>query len=374
MRYFAVTTGRYSGGSAVAQVLVDLRYAQGQPAGTGVYIRELAVALSRHLSVRGLVKAGPRPDLPFEVDVLPDRPKFRFDVLESVLARRSGLPLITISRIPALLARYQAIPIVMDLTPLLFPETHPHVRGALERLTYPVAARAETIITLSQTSRRDLVQRLSIPERKICVVVPGTADVRHESLPREGLKDLGIAGDYVLAVGTLEPRKNLSTLVDAFGGKLADLPLQLVVAGGLGWKYRALLAQMAPLARTGRLVHVGYVSEAQKATLYQHAVCLAYPSLYEGFGLPILEAMTYGTAVVVSTAPACVEVAGDAGITVDPRDTPGWADAIARLARDPALRQQLGRSGRERAKRFSWQRSIMPLVDRLSSAERAAAA
>jgi len=374
VRYSAVTTGRRLAGNTAAQVLVDLRWAQGQPAGTGVYIREMAVALSRHLTVRGLVKAGPRPELPFVVDVLPDGPKFRFDVLESVVARRSGLPLITISRIPVLLAREQTIPIVLDLTPLLFPQTHPTVRGALERLTYPVAARADTIITLSQTSRRDLIQRLSIPERKICVVFPGTSSVEHEALPPKRLQELGIRGDYVLAVGTLEPRKNLSTLIDAFSSKLADLPLQLVVAGGLGWKYRPLLAQMAPLERTGRLVHLGYVTEAKKSLLYRHAVCLAYPSLYEGFGLPILEAMTHGAPVVVSSAPACVEVAGEAGITVDPRDTAGWADAIARLVRDRALREELRRSGKERAKQFSWQRSIMPLVDRLSTGERTAAA
>jgi len=358
----------------VTSVLVDLRWSQGEPAGIGLYIRDLAIALNEHLPVRGLARPGSRPSLPFEVTALPDLPNFRFDVMESILARRTGLPLISLSRLPVLLARRQAIPMIFDLTPLILPWTHPRLRGFFERHTYPVAARAETIITISETSRKDLVERLRIPARKICVARPGRSPAREPIAGADRLTALGIRGDYVLSVGTLEPRKNLAVLMEAFTRHLQDLPLQLVVAGGLGWRYGPILAQVTALHRTGRLVYLGYVCEDDKALLYRHAICLAYPSLYEGFGLPILEAMTSGTAAVVSSAPACVEVIGSAGIILAPTDSAAWADAIRMLRGDPVRRGELGRAGLERSREFSWQRSIQALVQRLTGADAAATA
>jgi glycosyltransferase involved in cell wall biosynthesis len=372
-----VTSQRPAARSSQVQVLVDLRWSQGQPAGIGRYILGLAVALNDHLRVRGLVKAGSHPPVPFEVTQLRDRPNFSFDVLESLLARRTGLPLITLSRLPVLLARKQAMPIVGDLTPLILPHTHPAVRGLLERVTYPVAAKATTIITLSQTSRHDLVQRLGILDERVCVVRPGRSPSSNPVPPPHagrGLQDMGVRGDYVLAIGTLEPRKNLGVLVEAFATRLHGQPLQLVIAGGLGWKYQRLLDQLAPLERAGTVVRLGYVSEAEKALLLRQAMCLAYPSLYEGFGLPILEAMVQGIPVVVSNAPACLEVIGSAGMVLDPNDGAGWADAITRLWRDPQLRLRLGRSGQERSWQFSWPQSIRPLVERLTGTEMVAAA
>jgi glycosyltransferase involved in cell wall biosynthesis len=358
----------------VTEVLVDLRWSQGQPAGIGLYIRDLALALNEHLPVRGLARAGSRPTVPFDVTVLPDRPNFRFDVMESLFARRSRLPLISLSRLPVLLAPEQAIPMIFDLSPLILPGTHPMLRGFFERQTYPVAARAQTIITISQTSRQDLIELIRVPAAKIIVIPPGRPKPREPVAGVERLGELGIRGDYVLALGTLEPRKNLAVLVDAFTRSLGALPLQLVVAGGLGWKHRPIVERMAALRKTGRLVYLGYVSEDDKALLYRHAVCLAYPSLYEGFGLPILEAMTYGTAAIVSSAPACMEVIGSAGIVLDPQDSAAWAEAIGRVLRDPALRANLGRSGRERSGQFTWERSVLPLVERLGQREAAAAA
>jgi glycosyltransferase involved in cell wall biosynthesis len=130
---------------------------------------------------------------------------------------------------------------------------------------------------------------------------------------------------------------------------------------------------MRALRQSGRLVYLGYVTEDDKALLYRRAVCLAYPSLYEGFGLPILEAMTYGTAAVVSRAPACVEVIGAAGIVLDPRDGAAWAEAIREVTRDPARRAKLCEAGQARSREFSWRRSITPLVERLGQWDVAAA-
>ena len=357
----------------VTSVLVDLRWSQGQPAGIGLYMRDLAIALNERLPVRGLVRPGSRPPLPFDVTVLSDLPNFRFDLMESILARQTGLPLISLSRLPVLLARQQALPMIFDLSPLVVAWTHPTLRGLFERRTYPVAASAKTIITISETSRNDLVERLRVPARKIIVVPPGRPPLREPVAGVERLRALGIRGDYVLTVGTLEPRKNLAVLVEAFTSGLHDLPLQLVVAGGLGWKHRPIVEQMAALRQSGRLVYLGYVSEDDKALLYRHAVCLVYPSLYEGFGLPILEAITYGTAAVVSSAQACQEVIGGAGIVLDPMDSGAWAGAIERLTRDPTRRSELGQAGRARSREFTWQRSIVPLAQFLGRREAAAA-
>lgn len=358
----------------MTSALIDLRWSQGQPAGIGLYIRDLAIALSEHVPLRGLAKPGERPSVPFEVTVLPDVPNFRFDLLASFLARSTGLPLISLSRVPVVLAHDQAMPMIFDLSPLIVPKTHPALRGFLERRSYPVAARARTLITISETSRRDLIERLSVTPRRICMVRPGRPTIAPPAASVDRLRALGIRSEYVLSVGTLEPRKNLAVLIDAFAGRLRDLPLQLAVAGGLGWKYRPILERMADQRRAGRLVYLGYVSEADKALLYRNALCLAYPSLYEGFGLPILEAMTYGLPAVVSSAPACVEVVGPAGIVLDPARGIAWAEVIEQLYRAPARRAELGRLGQERSRQFTWEQSIRPLVELLVRSKPAAAA
>ena len=354
--------------------MVDLRWSQGRPAGPGNYIRDLAIALNEVMPVLGLVRPKLPIEVPFPTEALPDVPNFRFDIGESILARRRQLPLISISRVPLLLAPRQANPIVFDLTPLLLPETHPVLRGFLERATYPLLARASTIITISATSRGDLIGSLSIPAAKICVVTPALGSRSAAPSPVERLRGLGIHQSYVLMVGTLEPRKNHSVILEAFSGPLKDLPLQVVFAGGLGWRFGPLLRQMAPLKEQGRLVHTGYVSESDKALLYRQACCVVAPNLYDGFSLPVLEAMACGTPVVVSNTPALVEVAGEAGIAVDPRDVAGWASAIRRLYSESELRGKLSEAGRAQAARFSWRQSVTPLVQRLGQPRLSAAA
>lgn len=358
----------------VTAVLVDLRLSQGRPTGIGVYTRELAIALSRHLEVRGLTRPGDPLSLPFETTVIPEVGRWGFDLIESMLARRLQVPLISLSRIPVLFARAQAIPMVHDVVPLILPETVQPSRVFLERVSYPWLHRARMIITGSESSRLDLVRHLRLAAEKICVVYDGPPPVLQPRAGVERLRELGIGADFVLAVGTLEPRKNLPRLVDAFERHLSGLPLQLVVAGGLGWKYGPILRAMERLSAAGTLVRLGYVSDQDKALLYRRALCLAFPSLYEGFGLPILEAMSYGLPVIVSSAPACREVIGQAGLVLDPADSGAWAEAITGLWQNPARRAELTELGRERSRQFTWERSIEPLLRRLAAGMPAAAA
>jgi glycosyltransferase involved in cell wall biosynthesis len=167
---------------------------------------------------------------------------------------------------------------------------------------------------------------------------------------------------FVLFLGTIEPRKNVARLIDAFGILVDSDPhgvpdLHLVIAGGRGWLYDHVLAQLERSNHRGRVHLVGYVPEEEKPWWYNAATIFCYPSLYEGFGLPPLEAMACGVPVIVSNASALPEVVGDAGITVPPNDTAALSEALRQLLADPELRLTLGDRGQARAKRFSWARA-----------------
>jgi glycosyltransferase involved in cell wall biosynthesis len=176
-----------------------------------------------------------------------------------------------------------------------------------------------------------------------------------------------VSRPYLLAAGTLEPRKNLPRLIAAFaalpeearGGRL------LVLAGAPGWETQETFASVSSHAQLVRTL--GYVSDADLAALYRGADAFCYPSLYEGFGIPVLEAMRSGTAVLTSARSSMPEVAGDAALYVDPLDTADIARALRRLLADSALRGQLAQRGLERARRFSWEETARAVLRALRS-------
>jgi glycosyltransferase involved in cell wall biosynthesis len=225
---------------------------------------------------------------------------------------------------------------VHDLAILRHPDTFNPWTRRYSRYCVPRVARAASmVIAVSEFTRRELIELLRLPEQRIRVVPNGVAEVFRPQGPAE-------TGEYVLAVGTLEPRKNLERLAEA----ARRLRLELRVAGARGWGRVRLPQEGVRL--------LGEVSDDELAALYRGALCLAYPSLYEGFGLPILEAMACGTPVVTSAGGATEEVAGGAAVLVDPRDV----DSIARgLEEALARREELRRRGLERAKGFTWQRT-----------------
>jgi glycosyltransferase involved in cell wall biosynthesis len=173
----------------------------------------------------------------------------------------------------------------------------------------------------------------------------------------------GLAERFILYVGTIEPRKNLATLVNAFAARRGDLPHQLVCAGPYGWLSRDLERRIEPLRTAGAVVLAGYVPFDDLPALYTLAEMLVFPSLYEGFGLPVVEAMACGTPVVTSDVAALVEVSGGAAHHVDCRDAESLGDAIVALARSRAWREQLAARGLERALAFSWQRAARETLD-----------
>ena len=171
---------------------------------------------------------------------------------------------------------------------------------------------------------------------------------------------------FVLHLGTLEPRKNLARLVEAFARARQQLPecddLKLVLAGGKGWDYDDIFATVERLGLQEHVLFPGYVADADLPWFYRAATVFAYPSLLEGFGLPVLEAMACGTPVITSAVSSLPEVAGDAALLVDPMSVDALADALVRVLSDAALAGKMRRKGLLQAGRFSWQRTAAETV------------
>lgn len=274
---------------------------------------------------------------------------------------------------PATLALHFDGPSVLtvhDLSWVRHPEAHPSARvREMERSFARGLAAAARVITGSGFVRDELAQVFAYPAARIDVIPHGfdplfrplTADETRPVLERHGL---GHAG-YFLCVGTLEPRKNLALAIEGHSRLPRDVRerFPLVLAGGAGWRNAELGASLARAAARPEVRKLGYVAREDLAGLTAGALALVYPSRYEGFGLPPLEAMACGVPPVTSNASSLPEVVGDAGITVDPGDAAAMTQAMLSLATDPQLRQALGRRARERAGRFTWRASALATVE-----------
>lgn len=246
-----------------------------------------------------------------------------------------------------------AIVTVHDLGYRFFPQTHPwRQRVYLDLTTRYSASRARVVLADSQATRADLHAEYGIPLAKIRVVYPGVAapfidpqlDVHTQ---------YGLPARYILFIGTLQPRKNIARLVQAFDlwrRQADDDQAALVLAGAPGWLYDPAWFEGVP-----NIIQTGYLSEAHKGALLAGAACLLFPSLYEGFGFPVLEAMHCGTPVIASRSSSLGELVQDAGLLVDPLDVQDIALALSRLLADPVLAADLVERGFQRVRRFTWE-------------------
>lgn len=252
---------------------------------------------------------------------------------------------------------------VHDLSCFDHPETHPLERVRLMQRDMPGAIeKADHIIVVSEATGEALRRWFKVDPKRISTTLEA-ADPRFAPRAREALapalSKLGLSPDgYVLCVGTLEPRKNLSTLFAAYAGLPPALRQRfpLVVAGMSGWNTEGLMHSAAELLRRNELRLLGYVGDEAMPALYAGAAAFCYPSRYEGFGLPALEAMASGVPVITSNRTSLPEVVGDAGLLLDPDDVDGMRESLRQLLEDRVFAQDLGQRGLVRSRGFSWER------------------
>ncbi|OIP97091.1 hypothetical protein AUK40_03985 [Candidatus Wirthbacteria bacterium CG2_30_54_11] len=249
---------------------------------------------------------------------------------------------------------------IHDLSYEHFPQFH----GPKERFWHQIAARsakqADLLIAVSYATKEDILKIWGIESRKVKVVYPGAPDLSEtvEADFADVSRRFNLRAPYLLAVGTLEPRKNLVRLIEAFAN-VSNEPtcrdLHLALAGARGSDSHRIEQAIHKFKLQDRVTITGYITDEIKKSLYRHAEMLVYPSLYEGFGFPLLEAMQMHLPVIASRAASIPEVTGEAAVLVDPYNSEELAQAIRDMLEDSALRERCRTLGKARVKRFSWQ-------------------
>ena len=250
-----------------------------------------------------------------------------------------------------------------DVTFLLLPQRYPLGRRLyMTAVTNAAAEVADAVITPSETVRRDVIDKLGVASDRIVAIpeaaAPQYAPVEDEDVLGRMRSKYQLPSRYILSVGSLEPGKNRARLILAYARLRSEgLDCPLVVVGQPAWHYQGDRYVARALQLDEHVRYLGYVPDEDLPALYSGATLLAFPSLYEGFGLPVLEAMACGTPVVTANVSALPEVAGDAALQVDPRNIDALAEAMGRLLSDDTLHADLRARGLERAKQFSWERT-----------------
>ena len=253
---------------------------------------------------------------------------------------------------------------VYDLSFMLYPQSFNTAnRVYLTWAVHHALRSADRVIAISDSTKRDLVRLFGASPNKIDVVYCASdetfAPEKNSAALAEFRQRKNLPSKFILHVGTIEPRKNLARLIRAFARakRSSKFPHCLVLVGARGWKYAEVDAAIEQAGIQNDVIFAGYAPQNELPLWYQAADLLAYPSIYEGFGLPPLEAMACGTPVVTSNASSLPEVVGDSAITVPPDDETALSDAIIRALTDHALREQMIERGLAQATKFSWERS-----------------
>lgn len=255
---------------------------------------------------------------------------------------------------PALLVGPPVVQVVMDLVSWRFPLAHNKKAVLLEQLFGLITMhRVKAILAISESTKRDLISVLNANPDKI-TITPLAAGMDLKSYKRED----GMEEPYLLYVGTLETRKNLVRLIKAYDLACSRRQMpSLVLAGKPMWGYRKIKRARRESPNADRIIITGPISENRKITLMKEAVALVFPSTYEGFGMPPLEAMELGTPVITSNVSSLPEVVGDAALLVDPLSIKELSDAMMEISANESLRTKLSAEGRQQASKFSWQRT-----------------
>jgi glycosyltransferase involved in cell wall biosynthesis len=351
-------------------------------AGVSNYTEQLLAHLGQHdhqnrytiFTTRGL--RGPALGLPANFRVRPSllptiNPRVRVpweQVIAPALLRAIGADLYHgVLNVMPLASPVPSVVTIHDLSPFLFPQTFRRVNRIYTRWAIRVACRrAARLIAVSEFTKQEIVRWLHVPPERIAVTYNGVherfapadpaaveAFRRREQLPER----------FILFVGTLEPRKNLPTLLEAYAQIAREADAPLIIGGGKGWLYDPIFAKVEQLGLGDKIRFAGFLNNDDLPLWYQAATVFTLPSLYEGFGIPLLEAMACGTPVVSSSSSSLPEVVGDAGLIVSPTDPDELGAALLRLLREPDLRDELRERGFEQARRFSWHTTAEQTID-----------
>jgi glycosyltransferase involved in cell wall biosynthesis len=277
--------------------------------------------------------------------------------VQTVLRARAARVDVLLNTVPEAIlgSRTPQITVVHDLLPLYYPLEYPRQQYYFRSLVPRVLAGSRVIVADSESTRRDVIQSCRVPPERVRVVYPGY-DPDTYAVNGMGLRDTGRS--YLLYVGNLLPHKNVLGLLDALAILRRRFPARLIIRGEGQPSYaRAVHRRVETLGLGEAVTFQGYAAEGALRDLYAGAACLILPSLREGFGLPVLEAMACGTPVVTSSTSSLPEVGGDAALRVDPHDAIDLADAMYRLLTDKELRQDLRERGLKWVRGFSWRRT-----------------
>jgi glycosyltransferase involved in cell wall biosynthesis len=284
------------------------------------------------------------------------------------LAARAGVDLLhSLGSTAPVRGRFRRVVTIHDLIYARFPEAHSGLRERGMRVLVPAAARhSDRVIVDSRSTRDDVIDLIGIPTKRIDVVPLGVGvPARDLALEERELRERFALGErrVLLSLSARRPHKNLSALIDALATIPAELRPQLVLPGYPTAHESELRERASNRGVGGDVRFLDWVSRAELEGLWQIAEAFIFPSLYEGFGLPVLEAMSRGVPVACSNSPALAEVAGDAALLFDPNDRGAIAQAVLRVLEDPALREQLRRRGLERVREFTWRASARLTLD-----------
>lgn len=369
-----------------APIGIDYTAAYEQGAGIGRYVRELVRALALQdtktpyrLFVAG-AERGALPVVPganFSWHPTRITPRWfarlwhRLQVPLPVEVFTGRVPLFhaTDFTLPPTLPGTKTLLTVHDLSFVRAPETTtPVLKAYLDTVVPRSVRRATHVLADSQATKDDLIELYGTPPEKVTVLLGGVnrefapvadADLRRAVRRRYAIPD----NPYIFSVGTVQPRKNYARLIEAvaaLGAQFDDV--HVVIAGGRGWLEGPIYATVELCGLTERVHFIGFARDEDLPALYAGAACLAYPSLYEGIGLPVLEAMACGTPVVTSAISSMPEIAGDAALLIDPYSVDELAEALRRLLTDEALRHDLIARGFDQAAYFTWERAAQQLI------------
>jgi glycosyltransferase involved in cell wall biosynthesis len=366
-------------------IAIDYTPAYEQGGGIGRYVRELVAALAKEdphtlyrlfvagtelkslpssiaenftwkptrLTPRWLARIWHRAQLPIPVEVFTGKVDL-FHATDFVL--------------PPTRPKTKTLLTVHDLSFVRVPEAaSPRLKAYLDSVVPRSIKRADHVLADSQATKLDLISLYNVPDEKTTVLLSGVEErfvpIGDEEVLLTTRSKYGIGKrPYVLAVGTVQPRKNYGRLIQALARlREQGYDLSLVIAGGRGWLEDPIFETIISTNMQDYVHMIGFADDSDLPALYRAACCLAFPSLYEGFGFPILEAMASGTPVVTSNVSSLPEVAGDAALMVDPYDIDAITDSIRRLVEDATLRSHLIQTGMERVKSFTWENSARQL-------------